>query len=105
MMVICEDAVNAGLLALATNIETGFVNGIAPGATKSTCDAGPPEKFWQGLEPATQIWPRTAFPPDIPFTLQFKFPPDAAPPAAVKVTRWFVASAAVTGERVTPPPG
>jgi hypothetical protein len=105
MMVICEDAVNAGLVALATDMETGFVEGIALGATKSTCDAAPPEKFWQGLEPTVQIWPNARFPPGMPPTLQFKFPADAAPPAAVRVMRWFVASVAVTGESVTPLPG
>lgn len=87
MTVICALAlfvVSATLTAVAV---TGFGEGIAPGARKSTCSELVLVTAWQGFEPATQIWPTAAVPPAIPFTFQFTPVMEVPLTCAVSVTR------------------
>src|SRR5258707_584178 len=68
--VICALALFVESAALAAVALTGFGDGMAPGATKSTCGAEVLVTVWQGFEPTTQISPSVVFPPTTPFTFQ-----------------------------------
>jgi hypothetical protein len=103
MMVICAEAVAPGFVALVTDTETGFGEGIAPGATKSICVEVPAFTGWHGLDPVTQIIPREELPPGMPFTFQLSMAAELPPPPAVNVTRRFAATVVAEGERLIPP--
>jgi len=70
MTVICALALFVESAALTAETLTGFGEGMAPGATKSTCGVVVLVTVWQGFEPIAQICPNVVFPPAIPFTLQ-----------------------------------
>jgi hypothetical protein len=101
MMAVPRRVGSAELVAVTL---TGFDEGTAAGARKSTLPEAGGAGAMHGMEPGWQIWPRIAFPLAIPLTVQVTAVFSVFVTVGVSVVLWVIATDAPEGATVTPTP-